>query len=67
MKEQKPKFTAETDSTGQVTHVSLSMPEWRQKPKSALDDPLQNVLAVSEFHGASQRDISDWLHRNWHA
>jgi len=62
---QKPKFVAETDATGQVTHVSLSMPQWNCIPSKGARDPLENVLEASEFHGASQSDISAWLHRNW--
>ena len=62
----KPKLVAETDATGRVTQVSLSLPDWRAARLEGAEDALQGILATSEFHGAPAGDIAEWLQRNWH-
>lgn len=61
----RPKLVAETDALGRVTHVCLTMPDWKIPSADDALDPLQSVLESSEFHGASKQDISDWLLRHW--
>ncbi len=61
----RPKLVAETDSSGRVTHVWLSMPDWKSARPVGQSDPVEGIIATSEFHGASKGEISDWLQRNW--
>lgn len=61
---EKPTFVAETDATGRVTHVWLSMPGWKHaRPVGrAGDAPVHaGVLAAGDVHGATRQAIGAWL------
>lgn len=60
-RESRPKLVAETDAVGRVTHVWISMPDWkfaRPVGQTMLQD---SVLARSEIHGASRKAVTRWL------
>lgn len=63
----RPRLVAETDASGKVAHVWLSMPDWRfarpigsQRGAAMLQ---AGVVAQAEVHGASRGEISAWLRR----
>ena len=54
-------LVAETDTSGQVTHVWISMPGWKHARPVTEGDLKSDLLSGCEFHGASEGAISAWL------
>ncbi|MEL7114087.1 MAG: hypothetical protein AAGP08_00615 [Pseudomonadota bacterium] len=57
----RPKLVAETDESGKVTHVWLSMPDWKFARPMAGNALKDSVLAASETYGASRAEIAAWV------
>ena len=60
----KPKLVAETDAWGKVTHVWLSMPEWKFARPLGATRLSAATLAACETHGAPRPAIAEWVQRH---